>query len=152
MHSVDTWPVLHSRISKMAGLYTQRFICCVASLWILINHFLWINHRQRWTRWMISKPLYKYWGDLKRISPQKWMILRQEPVFSSGPTNYKSTRSTFSIVTDVFFNIGHILQRAVTSSNKRAAIRFQELNQKKFRMPLIVTSLTFSWFISYENS
>jgi hypothetical protein len=122
---------------------------------------LWINRRQRWTRWMISKLLYKYWGDLRRISPQKWMILRQEPVFLLDrlttnlrfiEKNYKSTRSTFSIVTDICFNIGHILQRAVTSSNIRAAIRFQELNQKKFRMPLIVTSLTFSWFISYENS
>uniref|UniRef100_A0A452ZY76 Major facilitator superfamily (MFS) profile domain-containing protein n=1 Tax=Aegilops tauschii subsp. strangulata TaxID=200361 RepID=A0A452ZY76_AEGTS len=42
--------------------------------------------------------------------------------------------------TDITSEVNDI-KRAVTSANKRAAIRFQELNQKKFRMPLIVTSL-----------
>jgi hypothetical protein len=32
-----------------------------------------------------------------------------------------------------------IMQRAVMSANKRTTIRFQELNQKKYRTPLIVT-------------
>jgi hypothetical protein len=35
-----------------------------------------------------------------------------------------------------------ILQRAVTSASKRTTISFQELNQKKYRTPLIVISLT----------
>ncbi|CAM0953758.1 unnamed protein product [Alopecurus aequalis] len=39
--------------------------------------------------------------------------------------------------TDITSEVNDI-KRAVTSSNKRAAIRFQELNQKKFRMPLIL--------------
>jgi SP family sugar porter-like MFS transporter len=34
------------------------------------------------------------------------------------------------------------MQRAVASANKRTTIRFQELNQKKYRTPLIVISLT----------
>jgi hypothetical protein len=32
-----------------------------------------------------------------------------------------------------------IMQRAVMLANKRTTIRFQELNQKKYRTPLIVT-------------
>jgi hypothetical protein len=32
-----------------------------------------------------------------------------------------------------------IMQRAIMSANKRTTIRFQELNQKKYRTPLIVT-------------
>ncbi|VAH23070.1 sugar transporter ERD6-like 4 [Triticum dicoccoides] len=39
--------------------------------------------------------------------------------------------------TDITSEVNDI-KRAVTSANKRAAIRFQELNQKKFRMPLIL--------------
>jgi SP family facilitated glucose transporter-like MFS transporter 8 len=34
------------------------------------------------------------------------------------------------------------LQRAVTSATKRTTISFHELNQKKYRTPLIVVPLT----------
>uniref|UniRef100_A0ACD5TZK0 Uncharacterized protein n=1 Tax=Avena sativa TaxID=4498 RepID=A0ACD5TZK0_AVESA len=39
--------------------------------------------------------------------------------------------------TDITSEVNDI-KRAVTSANKRTTIRFQELNQKKFRMPLIL--------------
>jgi hypothetical protein len=39
-----------------------------------------------------------------------------------------------------------IMQRAVKSSHKKTTIRFEELNQKKYRTPLIVISWTFELF------
>jgi SP family sugar porter-like MFS transporter len=43
--------------------------------------------------------------------------------------------------TDISAEVNDI-KRAVASANKRTTIRFQELNQKKYRTPLIVISLT----------
>ena len=51
-----------------------------------------------------------------------------------------------SSILDLNFLIA-IVQRAVASANKKATVRFQELNQKKYRTPLLVISIRFFTFL-----